>query len=405
MKIRSITYFFHPGYPLDPVALEQAGEFLAAARPAYEAAGYEVQTTRLVTPPFGRLVEPLTAESLIEYARELEGWAKAIGADYVALGPALPDQLESYALIPEVLHETEIIFFSGMLTGAAGISLPAVHACAEVIHCTTPLSPDGFTNLRFAAAANVLPGGPFFPTAYGGSAGPTFALAAEAAGLAVAACAEAARLESARLVLIERVESHARSLSAVAEGLAGRFGVPFGGIDFSLAPFPQPKLSFGTALECLGVPAVGLHGSLAAAAFWMDALDSAQFLRAGFSGLMLPLLEDAVLAQRAAEGCLSVKDLLLYSAVCGTGLDTLPLPGDVAAGELAGILLDVAALALRLNKPLTARLMPVPGKKAGDPTGFDFAYFANSRVLPLQARPLTGLLASDETFPVRPRQS
>ncbi len=82
-----------------------------------------------------------------------------------------------------------------------------------------------------------------------------------------------------------------------------------------------------------------------------------------------------MLAERAAEGRLTVKDLLLYSAVCGTGLDTVPLPGDVTSGQIAALLLDISALALRLDKPLTARLMPVPGKQAGDMTSFNFGYF------------------------------
>ena len=129
-----------------------------------------------------------------------------------------------------------------------------------------------------------------------------------------------------------------------------------------------------------------------------ECLDQADFFHAGFSGLMLPVLEDAALAARAAEGTLTVKDLLLYSAVCGTGLDTVPLPGDTPPEALTALLLDVAVLAQRLDKPLTARLMPIPGKQAGDPTGFDFAYFANSRVLALQAGPLSGPLAGTETF-------
>jgi uncharacterized protein (UPF0210 family) len=104
--------------------------------------------------------------------------------------------------------------------------------------------------------------------------------------------------------------------------------------------------------------------------------------RCGFSGLMLPVLEDSVLARRAAECPPSVHELLLYSAVCGTGLDTLPLPGDISQHELAGIYLDVAALSIALDsKPLTVRVMPVPGAAAGDPTSFAFDYFANSRVL------------------------
>jgi uncharacterized protein (UPF0210 family) len=118
---------------------------------------------------------------------------------------------------------------------------------------------------------------------------------------------------------------------------------------------------------------------------------------------MLPVLEDAVLAQRAAEGLLTVKDILLYSAVCGTGLDTLPVPGDITEEQLAAILLDVGALSQRLRKPLTARLMPVPGKRAGDQTSFDFTYFANSRVLAVDAAPLAGLFTGDETFDLQPR--
>jgi hypothetical protein len=138
-------------------------------------------------------------------------------------------------------------------------------------------------------------------------------------------------------------------------------------------------------------------------AFLAESLDRAQFPRTGFSGLMLPVLEDAVLAERAAQGSLTVTDLLLYSAVCGTGLDTIPLPGDVTVDQLSAILLDLAALAQRLDKPLTARLMPVPGKQAGDPTNFDFAFFANSRVMAIQAQPLTGLFSGGETFDLKAR--
>jgi uncharacterized protein (UPF0210 family) len=156
-------------------------------------------------------------------------------------------------------------------------------------------------------------------------------------------------------------------------------------------------------MERLGLPAVGWHGSLAAVAIITDTLDRAEFRRAGFSGLFQPVLEDSVLATRAAQGVLTVKDLLLYSTVCGTGLDTIPLPGDTTAGQIYPVLLDLAALSQRLDKPLTARLMPVPGKFAGDVTGFDFPFFANSRVLALEAEPLSGLLAGSEMLTLQPR--
>ena len=267
-----------------------------------------------------------------------------------------------------------------------GISLEAVRACAQVIVKCAPLTPDGFANLRFAALANVLPGAPFFPAAYHQGDRPAFAIATEAADLAVEAFKNAKSLNEGRDTLVRMLEEHAENLVSVARQLQFRFGAQFGGIDFSLAPFPTDEQSLGGAVEGMGVPKIGLHGSLAAAAILTEAVDRANFPHTGFSGFMQPVLEDSVLAKRAAEGTLTVKDLLLYSAVCGTGLDTVPLPGDVNADQIAALLLDLSALALRLDKPLTARLMPIPGKKVGDPTGFDFAFFANSKVMALGSR-------------------
>jgi len=180
-------------------------------------------------------------------------------------------------------------------------------------------------------------------------------------------------------------------------------GCPFRRHRFFTRALPSKELSIGTAFEKLGVPKIGLHGSLAAAAILTESIDRADFPRTGFSGLMMPVLEDATLAQRAEEGTLTVKDLLLYSAVCGTGLDTVPLPGDTTNEQITAILLDLSALALRLDKPLTARLMPVPGKKAGDLTSFDFGFFANSKVMAVEAAPLSFPLSGSETFQINKR--
>ncbi|WP_345325140.1 hypothetical protein [Candidatus Villigracilis proximus] len=42
--------------------------------------------------------------------------------------------------------------------------------------------------------------------------------------------------------------------------------------------------------------------------------------------------------------------------------------------------------------------MPVPGKKAGDATEFDFTFFANSRVMALDSEPLNMPLGGNESF-------
>jgi hypothetical protein len=324
---------------------------------------------------------------------------------YIALGPALIDQPDSYQIIPELIKATENTFCCAeMATPEQGISLPAVRACAEIIHHITPYDPNGFANLYFTAIANVPPGSPFFPAAYHAGDQPQFAIATESASLAVEAFSQAQGLGEAIEKLIAAIEGHGTKLAQVGDSLSAHYQMPFGGIDFSLAPFPEEASALGTAIERLGVPEAGLHGSLAVAAILADALDKAEFKRVGFSGLLLPQLEDSTLAKRGAEGSLTVKDLLMYSAVCGAGLDTIPLPGDTTPEEIAPLLLDLAALAQRLEKPLTARLMPIPGKKAGEMTTFDFPFFANSRVMPLDSRPLTGHLAGDERFKLQARK-
>ena len=400
MKIRSVTYFCNPKYPLDEKVIQAAGEFLAKAKSAYEAAGYEVQTVRLATIPFPKLLGEKQINELPKLAEQLEKLIQQIGIGHLSVGPALPESPRSYQVIPEAIAASQNIFFDGVMADKSiGISLAAIKACAEVMVKSAPIDPNGFANLRFAALANVKAGAPFFPAAYHDNDKPAFAIATEAADLAVDAFRQAKTLEVGRHTLIAELEKHGKQFGKVAQSLDCKFG----GVDFSLGPFPAEAQSLGTAFERMGVPRVGLHGSLAAAAILTEAIDRANFPRTGFSGLMMPVLEDATLAQRAADGTLSVKDVLLYSAVCGTGLDTIPLPGDTTVDQIIPLLLDLSALALRLDKPLTARLMPVPGKKAGDPTNFDFGFFANSKVMSLDAMPLNSLLAGNETFSIQSR--
>jgi len=96
---------------------------------------------------------------------------------------------------------------------------------------------------------------------------------------------------------------------------------------------------------------------------------------------MLPVLEDPVLAARALENRYDLNDLLLYSSVCGTGLDVVPLPGDCTVETLTGIIGDVAAMASKLGKPLAARLLPIPGKKAGEIATFDNPHLTDSAII------------------------
>lgn len=409
MKIRSITCFFDPRAHSAQKMIDRMGNLARAARELYSNAGMEVQTMRLATIPFPYLYPMDEKDGAIRLAKTLEADAAEQGFEYLSVGPALPHQPESYEMVLPILAETRNVFVSAMLTTPGReVSLPAVKACARIIRAAAAISTDGapsngFANLRFGALANVGPYGPFFPGAYHQGERPAFALAMECADVAYSAARKARSLTEARESILATLEAQATDLAAKAYHLTQQFDVDFRGFDFSLAPFPQQWCSLGAALEALGLSALGQSGSLAAAAFLADTLDRGKWLHTGFNGMMMPVLEDSVLAVRAGQGHFDVHDLLMYSAVCGTGLDTVPLPGDSTPEQISALLLDVAALALRLNKPLLARLMPVPGKSAGDPIDFNFEYFAPGRVMSLPAAPLQGLLAEDEVISIQPR--
>ncbi len=382
MKIRSVTGFvtIDNSEPYEKT-IRAAGRLVGEARAALEAVGLEVQTTRLATQPLSLLPgDPLAL------AGELWPLCAEVGFEYLSLGPVLADapgaDLTALDAIPDLVRATDSVF-AGVLVArrGAGVNLEAIRRTARVVRDIAHSTDLGFGNLRLAMLANVGANAPFFPAAYHDGGPPAVGVATESADLAVEALGGAGSLEEARARLVAAIEGGAGQIEAAVRPLAQQHGFRFTGIDFSLAPFPEEARSIGAAIERLGVDRFGAPGTLFAASFLTDCLRRAETPRCGFNGLMLPVLEDATLAGRSLDNLFSVNDLLLYSAVCGTGLDTVPLPGDASEEELAGILLDVAALALRLDKPLTARLMPVPGAKAGDLTEFDFAYFANGRVL------------------------
>lgn len=402
MKIRSITVFCQPGFPVNRLLLQQVGIFTNHARKLFQDNGFEVQSLRLATPPFEQFIAPVDlAMAAQSYAIE----AHADGFEYISLGPVSASS-KAWEVIPQALAQSDRIFLSGSLTTSEGaLSLHAARACAETIVRLSTLEQNGFANLRFCALANVPANTPFFPAAYAQPGRPSFALALEAADLALQAFTLARTFQEASINLVTEIEKRAQQLEEIGNRLSQMYNYEFRGLDFTLAPFPEDAISIGRALESLGLQAFGKPGSLLASAFLTSTLDQAQFKRTGFNGLMLPVLEDSGLANSATDGNLSLRDLLLFSSVCGAGLDVIPLPGETTAEELTPILLDLAALSLRLNKALTARLMPIPGKKPGEMTAFDFAFFANSRIFPVNSAPLQGKLIGNEEIEIKARKA
>ncbi len=206
-------------------------------------------------------------------------------------------------------------------------------------------------------------------------------MALEAADIVAAVAQPDRELSDFRTALVEEFERQVLPLQQLAQRLEGQ-GFVFRGLDIS--PAPGPGTSIAYAIERCGLGRFGEPGTLAVAAQITAALKETRLHTCGYCGLMLPVLEDVGLAERNDQGLLRLSTLLSYSAVCGTGLDTIPVAGDVSIEKLTALLVDVAALGRKLGKPLSARLLPIPGKHAGDKTNFDFAYFVNTRVMDIE---------------------
>jgi uncharacterized protein (UPF0210 family) len=272
MKVRSVTYFARLTYPFDEKRIAAAGTFLRSARQSLEAAGLETQTLRLATTPFTQVLGDPTATQVVDMAQALEGICAEGGIDFVSIGPVMADRpdaaLEPIHRLPDVLSRTERVFATVALASAErGVNLAAVQASAEAIREVSRNTPKGFGTLRFAALANCPPGSPFFPIAYHDGGPDRFAFATQAADLAVSAFGQADTLEDARRNLIEAFENAAAQLMAVADQLADEHGLDFGGIDFSLAPYPGQTTSIGAAIEHLGIDRFGGSGTTFGAAF------------------------------------------------------------------------------------------------------------------------------------------
>ncbi len=387
MLIRTITLGIADPHPLNPEALQQAAATLQHASARYAEAGYEVQTVRLSTRPFFDDLADWSPAALVDYTQGLQRVLDDAGMGFCSLGTAQaarPDfPLERIELIADLLGPTGALNATVQLaTAEYGMRAEAALPAARVMRRLAYETAEGFGNFRFAVLACVAPGSPFFPSAY--HAGPaSLSLGLQGAGVvagALGAYKNSAPIDLNRIAELVRAAliEQASPVVTLGQALAREYGLAFGGID--LSPAPMGDDSIVTALELCGYGPIGSSGTVAVAAALTSALKNTGLPTCGYCGLMLPVLEDAILGRRWEEGLVNTHQLLLYSAVCGTGLDTVPLPGNMEAEVIAHLLLDVATLALRLHKPLSARLFPVPGKQAGERTEFSSAYLTNTLV-------------------------
>jgi uncharacterized protein (UPF0210 family) len=380
-KVRAITAFLKLDRARYGEQVQETLQMLRRAKRLVEAAGYPVETIRIATQPFPEYTRGLSPADTLRFFGDYD--ALAIQESFAAnIGPAMlrdGDDPAQAQTLGEILSATKSLKASLIMAGEDGIQWKCVRAAAALVKFVEEHSPGSAANFNFAATAMVAPYGPFYPGAYHLGEGRRFAIGTEAANVVDWVFAQSvgdAPAAAARLT--RELSAHAVALEKLAQQAERESGWTYMGIDAT--PAPLREVSIGAAIEKFTGDRFGSSGTMTAAAVITKAVQSVPAKRVGFSGLMLPVMEDSLLAQRWSEGAYDVDALLAYSAVCGTGLDTIPMPGDASARQIERILGDVASLAVKWKKPLTARLLPVKGKKVGDRTEFTDPSLVNTGI-------------------------
>jgi uncharacterized protein len=382
-KVRAITAFVRIDYAKYADQVQEAVLVLRRAQAEFERAGFEVQSIRITTQAFPEYVQNLSREDALTFFHQYDQLARREHFS-ASIGPAMrsaKDGVQYAELLGEILRTTDLEG-SIVAAGEDGIHWDAVRAAAKLIKDVSTTTPRGEGNFRFAATALLPPNGPFYPGSYHTGPGHEFTVGLESAGVVGEALA-ASRWDpsGARERLKTLLGGYARVIEEIARGVQEKTGWRYVGLDLSTAP--NKEVSIGAAIEQFTGAKFGSSGTMTAASLITQALQEIPVKHAGYSGLMLPILEDNVLAARWSEGAVTVDALLAYSSVCGTGLDTIPLPGDVTREQLERMIADMATLAVKWHKPLSARLLPAAGKNEGDRTEFDNPSLVNATLRPL----------------------
>ena len=376
-RVRTLTAAADPEG--EPGAVEAAIDFLHRARHRLERRGYAVQTLRVATPPLARWLD-WAGEGAVGRVERLDEVCAQAGI-FLGLGPVLDGRGHPAfpAWAAEVMRRTEWIAFAARVVAPEQGGDPgAARSAAGAMTAIAAATPGGLGNFLFAAAAGDPAGTPFFPAATFPADG-VFSVGVESPAILAAAIQGAA--EDPVAAMASALDRELAPLAELAREIGRAAGRRFLGIDTS--PAPAPEASIGEVIETLSGRPCGAAGTVTACARITAALRRVTVETCGASGLMLPVLEDPVLARRAAQGRYGIADLLLCSTVCGTGLDVVPLPGDVPAEALERLILDVATLSARHGKPLSVRLLPIPGKDVGEVVSFDNPYLTEGVVMGL----------------------
>lgn len=397
-KIRTITTFLS----LDrnkqnwEEIIRDASQFCIKLSKIFNRNDYIVQSIRIVTNPFGEYLDTSTlvkAKKDLSYLSDLLNSSNTDTRVRFAIGEAktaheiklLPELIKEYGDLCNVCVNIEQDEF-GVLNNER------IKQAVETVKEISVITPRGEGNFNFTVNFNCAPLIPYFPASYHDKAiGNSFVIGLETPDLLVHVLKEFNEHAKTKLhnelykgyydVMSQALQYHISTINSIVENANLGNDFIFSGFDSSAAP-SKNCASMVDVYKQMGIPYFGASGTVEASALLTKVFKSMQGVDLiGFSGLMLALTEDTGLAAGSKNKDFDIRSLLTYSAVCGIGLDTVPIPGNTSINKIEALMRDTGTMAYRLNKPLTVRLFPVPNLKANDMTVFESDDLCNCAVL------------------------
>jgi len=363
--------------------LRVAGPLVQVGRDIETEFGVPIINKRVSVTPIALVAASSDDIDYAPFAKTLDDVAKELGIDFVGGFSALVQKGFSegdrklIASIPHALATTDRVCASvNVASTKSGINMDAVREMGKIIKESAALTADrdGLACAKLVVFCNAPEDNPFMAGAFHGPGEGEATLNVGVSGPGVIKAALESYKGASFDEIAETIKKTAFKITRmgqlVGQEAARRLNVPFGILDLSLAPTPEVGDSVARILEEMGLEAAGTHGTTAALAMLTDMVKKGGVMASthvgGLSGAFIPVSEDEGMVAAVRSGALTLDKLEAMTCVCSVGLDMIALPGDISASTISAIIADEMAIGMVNNKTTAVRVIPVPGKKAGD---------------------------------------
>ena len=359
--------------------MKKAGNLVKTGQDIEKEFGVPIINKRISVTPIALVAGASEAKNYVPYIKTLDRCAHELGVNFIGGFSALvqkgitPADRILIDSIPEALATTDFVCSSvNVGSTKSGINMDAVKLMGETIVKTAEVSKNCEVNgcAKLVVFCNAPEDNPFMAGAFHGPGEADCVINVGVSGPGVILAAAKEYKGQPINVLADGIKKMAFKITRmgqlVGSEAAKRLGVDFGILDLSLAPTPAVGDSVARILEEIGLDGCGAPGTTAALAMLTDMVKKGGVMASTNVGGLIPVSEDEGMIEAAKNGSICLEKLEAMTTVCSVGLDMIAIPGDTPATTISGILADEFAIGMVNNKTTACRLIPAPGKKAGE---------------------------------------